>query len=105
MEPCSFLKFRLTCLRTAVKSHYWQVGTSFNRTASRVINGELYLIGKVIKIHSDFYYVNLNNNILECKIREKLKKENGLENALKLIEKQIDKISENGQSGEKWLNT
>ena len=75
MEPCSFLKFRLTCLRTAVKSHYWQVGTSFNRTASRVINGELYLIGKVIKIHSDFYYVNLNNNILECKIREKLKKE------------------------------
>ncbi|MEI8388984.1 MAG: ribosome small subunit-dependent GTPase A [bacterium] len=33
------------------------------------------MIGKVIKIHSDFYYVNLNNNILECKIREKLKKE------------------------------
>jgi len=34
------------------------------------------LIGKIIKIHSDFYYVKLEkeNTILECKIREKLKK-------------------------------
>ena len=40
------------------------------------ICGDLYLIGKIIKIHSDFYYVELieQNTILECKIREKLKK-------------------------------
>ena len=30
-----------------------------------------------------------------------LKKENGLENALKLIEEKIDKISEKGQKGDK----
>ncbi len=36
-----------------------------------------YLIGKIIKIHSDFYYVDVKkeNTIFECKIREKLKKE------------------------------
>lgn len=35
------------------------------------------MIGKIIKIHSDFYYAKVNekNIILECKIREKLKKE------------------------------
>lgn len=34
------------------------------------------MIGKIIKIHSDFYYVKTEKNkILECKIREKLKKE------------------------------
>lgn len=34
------------------------------------------MIGKIIKIHSDFYYVKSEaNKILECKIREKLKKE------------------------------
>jgi len=33
------------------------------------------LIGKIIKIHSDFYYVCIENKIFECKIREKLKKE------------------------------
>ena len=30
--------------------------------------------GKVIKIFSDFYYVNLNDNLIECKLREVLKK-------------------------------
>lgn len=35
------------------------------------------MIGKVIKIHSDFYYVKIekDNSIIECKLREKLKKE------------------------------
>lgn len=33
------------------------------------------MIGKIIKIHSDFYYVYCENTIFECKIREKLKKE------------------------------
>lgn len=34
------------------------------------------MIGKIIKIHSDFYYIKTEENkILECKIREKLKKE------------------------------
>jgi len=37
--------------------------------------GEGGLIGKIIKIHSDFYYVKVENNIFECKIREILKKE------------------------------
>ena len=30
--------------------------------------------GQVFKIHSDFYYVNSDNKIFECKIREVLKK-------------------------------
>lgn len=34
------------------------------------------MIGKIIKIHSDFYYVRVEENkTLECKLREKLKKE------------------------------
>jgi ribosome biogenesis GTPase len=33
------------------------------------------LIGKIIKIHSDFYYVKVEDKIIECKIREILKKE------------------------------
>jgi ribosome biogenesis GTPase len=33
------------------------------------------LIAKIIKIHSDFYYAEHNENIFECKIREILKKE------------------------------
>jgi hypothetical protein len=40
-------------------------------------HGDLFLIGKIIKIHSDFYYVQENNQeakkeniIFECKIRE-----------------------------------
>ncbi len=37
--------------------------------------GDFCLIGKIIKIHSDFYYVKVDENIVECKIREKLKKE------------------------------
>lgn len=32
--------------------------------------------GQVYKIHSDFYYVNSNDEIFECKIREVLKKQN-----------------------------
>lgn len=31
--------------------------------------------GQIYKIHSDFYYVNFNNEIYECKIREVLKKQ------------------------------
>jgi len=31
--------------------------------------------GQVIKIHSDFYYVNCDNKIIECKLREVLKKQ------------------------------
>ena len=31
--------------------------------------------GQVYKIHSDFYYVNSNDEIFECKIREVLKKQ------------------------------
>lgn len=31
--------------------------------------------GQVYKIHSDFYYVNINGDIYECKIREILKKQ------------------------------
>lgn len=31
--------------------------------------------GQIYKIHSDFYYVNFNNEIYECKIREILKKQ------------------------------
>ena len=34
------------------------------------------MIGIIIKIHSDFYYVRADNNVFECKIRERLKKEN-----------------------------
>ena len=33
------------------------------------------MIGKIIKIHSDFYYVNSEDKVIECKVREKLKKE------------------------------
>jgi ribosome biogenesis GTPase len=32
------------------------------------------LIGSIIKIHSDFYYVKTDTAVFECKIREKLKK-------------------------------
>jgi len=32
------------------------------------------MIGQVFKIHSDFYYVNTENGILECKLRDILKK-------------------------------
>ncbi len=32
-------------------------------------------IGQIFKIHSDFYYVNSENEIYECKIREVLKKQ------------------------------
>lgn len=31
--------------------------------------------GQVFKIHSDFYYVNINANVYECKVREILKKQ------------------------------
>ena len=31
-------------------------------------------IGQVFKIHSDFYYVNTDGNVFECKVREVLKK-------------------------------
>lgn len=31
--------------------------------------------GQIIKIHSDFYYVDINSDIYECKIREILKKQ------------------------------
>lgn len=31
--------------------------------------------GQILKIHSDFYYVNFNNDIYECKVREILKKQ------------------------------
>lgn len=31
--------------------------------------------GQIFKIHSDFYYVNFNNEIFECKVREVLKKQ------------------------------
>lgn len=31
--------------------------------------------GQVFKIHSDFYYVNVDNKIVECKLREVLKKQ------------------------------
>lgn len=37
--------------------------------------GEITLNGKIIKIHSDFYYVKSNDIIIECKVREILKKE------------------------------
>ncbi len=33
------------------------------------------VIGQVFKIHSDFYYVNFNDEIYECKVREILKKQ------------------------------
>ncbi|MDD3012957.1 MAG: ribosome small subunit-dependent GTPase A [Candidatus Gastranaerophilales bacterium] len=33
------------------------------------------MIGSIVKIHSNFYYANVEGNIIECKIREKLKKE------------------------------
>ncbi len=33
------------------------------------------MTGKIIKIHSDFIYVKSENKIIECKIRERLKKE------------------------------
>jgi len=33
------------------------------------------LIGYVIKIHSDFYYVKVDSDVIECKLREILKKE------------------------------
>ena len=33
------------------------------------------MIGQVFKIHSDFYYVNFENEVYECKIREVLKKQ------------------------------
>ena len=32
--------------------------------------------GQVFKIHSDFYYINFDNRIFECRIREVLKKQN-----------------------------
>jgi len=32
------------------------------------------MIGQIFKIHSDFYYVNTDNGIIECKLREVLKK-------------------------------
>ena len=32
-------------------------------------------LGQIFKIHSDFYYVNSDNSIFECKIREVLKKQ------------------------------
>lgn len=32
------------------------------------------MIGQIYKIHSDFYYVNTENGIIECKLREVLKK-------------------------------
>lgn len=31
-------------------------------------------VGQIFKIHSDFYYVNSGNNIVECKLREVIKK-------------------------------
>ena len=31
--------------------------------------------GQIYKIHSDFYYVNSNNELFECKLREVLKKQ------------------------------
>ena len=31
--------------------------------------------GQILKIHSDFYYVNADNIINECKLREVLKKQ------------------------------
>ncbi len=31
-------------------------------------------VGQIFKIHSDFYYVNTDNNIIECKLREVIKK-------------------------------
>ena len=34
------------------------------------------LIGNIVKIHSNFYYARIEDKIVECKIREKLKKEN-----------------------------
>ena len=33
------------------------------------------LNGQILKIHSDFYYVNFQNEIYECKVREVLKKQ------------------------------
>lgn len=33
------------------------------------------MIGNIVKIHSDFYYVKVDDNIIECKLRELLKKE------------------------------
>lgn len=32
-------------------------------------------VGQIFKIHSDFYYVNFNNQTFECKLREVLKKQ------------------------------
>lgn len=32
-------------------------------------------VGNIIKIHSDFHYVKIGDDIFECKLREKLKKE------------------------------
>ena len=31
-------------------------------------------VGQILKIHSDFYYVNTDNSIIECKLREVIKK-------------------------------
>ena len=31
-------------------------------------------VGQIFKIHSDFYYVNTDNSIIECKLREVIKK-------------------------------
>lgn len=31
-------------------------------------------VGQIFKIHSDFYYVNSNNSVVECKLREVIKK-------------------------------
>ncbi len=33
------------------------------------------VVGQIFKIHSDFYYVNSDNRIFECKLREVLKKQ------------------------------
>lgn len=33
------------------------------------------MIGNIIKIHSNFYYVSVADRVMECKVREKIKKE------------------------------
>ena len=39
------------------------------------INSVMVYQGQVLKIHSDFYYVNSDEKIHECKLREVLKKQ------------------------------
>ena len=36
---------------------------------------DLFMQGQIFKIHSDFYYVNSNSELFECKLREVLKKQ------------------------------